>query len=146
MYENTETKEEWVEWAKIAVQNIYGYDWQGDNVFLARENVLISTAEHYEYRFNEKMPVDLLKEFAEIVSWNIWQMDGLKFVIPNSCKAEVDNQLTLFEMKKEEEECEGCRTNNCFRHTGMYCLIMDWQKKEKVKFVDLTKGVASNGK
>ena len=77
VFENTETKEEWLEWAKIAVQNIYGYDWQGDNVFLARENVLISTAEHYEYKFNEKMPVDILKEFAEIISWNIWQMDGL---------------------------------------------------------------------
>lgn len=140
VYENTETKEEWVEWAKIAVKNIYGYDWQGDNVFLARENVLISTAEHYEYRFNEKMPVDLLKEFAEIVSWNIWQMDGLKFVIPNSCKPIETNQLNLFGEQKEKKECEGCRTNNYFKHTGMYCLIMDWKIQKPIEFVSLMKG------
>lgn len=146
VYENTETKAEWIEWAKIAVQNIYGYDWQGDNVFLARENILISTAEHYEYKFNEKMSVDILKEFAEIISWNIWQMDGLKFVIPNSCKAESDNQLTLFDINKNKKECEGCKTNNNCKHNGIYCFIMDWQNYKKVRFVDLTKGVASNGK
>ena len=137
VHENTETKNEWVEWARIAVQNIYGYDWQGDNVFLARENILISTAEHYEYKFNEKMSVDMLKEFAEIISWNIWQMDGLKFVIPNSCKKEIDNQLTLFGIEKNKKECEGCRTNNYFKHNGIYCSIMDWKTKQIVKFVSL---------
>lgn len=135
--ENTETKKEWIEWAKVAVQNIYGYDWQGDNVFLARENILISTAEHYEYRFNEKMPVDILKEFAKIISWNIWQMDGLKFVIPNSCKSVEDFQLPLFSKNTVKQECEGCRTNNYFKHNGIYCLIMDWKTKQTIKFVSL---------
>lgn len=138
--ENTETKEEWLEWAKIAVQNIYGYDWQGDNVFLARENVLISTAEHYEYKFNEKMPVDILKEFAEIISWNIWQMDGLKCVIPNSCKPINKGQLELFSLVDNTEECPGCKKNDIHNHTGVYCKIMDWDTNKPVKFVSLIKG------
>lgn len=138
--ENTETKEEWLEWAKIAVQNIYGYDWQGDNVFLARENVLISTAEHYEYKFNEKMPVDILKEFAEIISWNIWQMDGLKCVIPNSCKPINKGQLELFSLVDNTEECPGCKKNDIHNHTGVYCKIMDWDTNKPVKFVSLLKG------
>lgn len=137
VHENTKTKEEWIKWAIIAVQNIYGYDWQGDNVFLSRENILISTAEHYEYKYNEKMSVDLLKDFAEIVSWNIWQMDGLKFVIPNSCKSVEDFQLTLFGTNKEKQECEGCKTNNYFKHNGIYCLIMDWKTKQTLQFVSL---------
>ena len=138
--ENTETKEEWLEWAKIAVQNIYGYDWQGDNVFLARENVLISTAEHYEYKFNEKMPVDILKEFAEIISWNIWQMDGLKCVIPNSCKPINKGQLELFSLVDNTEDCPGCKKNDIHNHTGVYCKIMDWDTNKPVKFVSLLKG------
>ena len=138
--ENTETKKEWIEWAKVAVQNIYGYDWQGDNVFLARENILISTAEHYEYRFNEKMPVDILKEFAKIISWNIWQMDGLKCVIPNSCKPIKKGQLELFSPIDKVEECPGCKKNDIYNHTGVYCKIMDWNTKKPEQFVSLLKG------
>lgn len=140
VFENTETKEEWLEWAKIAVQNIYGYDWQGDNVFLARENVLISTAEHYEYKFNEKIPADILKEFAEIISWNIWQMDGLKCVIPNSCKPINKGQLELFSLVDNMEDCPGCKKNDIHNHTGVYCKIMDWDTNKPVKFVSLLKG------
>ncbi len=140
VHENTEAKKEWVEWAKIAVQNIYGYDWQGDNVFLARENILISTAEHYEYKFNEKMPVDILKEFAEIISWNIWQMDGLKCVIPNSCKPINKGQLELFSLVDNTEECLGCKKNDIHNHTGVYCKIMDWDTNKPVKFISLLKG------
>ena len=140
VYENTETKAEWIEWAKIAVQNIYGYDWQGDNVFLARENILISTAEHYEYKFNEKMPVDILKEFAEIISWNIRQMDGLKCVIPNSCIPINKGQLELFSLVDNTEECPGCKKNDIHNHTGVYCKIMDWDINKPIKFVSLLKG------
>ena len=34
--ENAETEDTWHKWAIIAFQSIYGYDWQGDNVLLAR--------------------------------------------------------------------------------------------------------------
>lgn len=40
IHENVTNSNEWIEWALIGVQNIYGYDWQGDNVLLARENIL----------------------------------------------------------------------------------------------------------
>lgn len=33
--ENTVTKEKWLKWAEIAFKNVYGYDWQGDNVLIA---------------------------------------------------------------------------------------------------------------
>lgn len=83
--ENTETREDWVKWAYSAVQNVYGFDWQGDNVLIARENLLFTIAEHYEAKFNEKLETQDLIGFAKVIAWNIWQMDGIKYVIPNSC-------------------------------------------------------------
>jgi len=94
--ENTNSKEEWLKWAEVAYKSIYGYDWQGDNIILARENLLFTLIDYYEERFNEKLDRNQIMLFAEIISWNIWQMDGLKGVIPNSCYNEEDSQLTLF--------------------------------------------------
>lgn len=35
--ENTETTSDWLEWAQTAYKSTYGYEWQGDNLLLARE-------------------------------------------------------------------------------------------------------------
>ena len=39
-------------------------------------------------KFTEAPFIDLQKEIAEIIVLNIFQMDGLKYVIPMSCKIE----------------------------------------------------------
>ena len=83
--ENVDVEQEWYEWAKQAVKSVYGYDWQGDNVLLARENLLFTFSDYYEDKFGVYPIKEYLREIAEILSWNIWQMDGLKFVIPNTC-------------------------------------------------------------
>ena len=44
----------------------------------------------------------LLKKAANIISWNIWQMDGLAGTIPY-CKAEESKQLSMFEWLELEE-------------------------------------------
>lgn len=138
--ENTNSKEDWLKWATIAVQNVYGYDWQGDNVFLARENLLFDIAEHYEYKFNQTLEPIELEEFAKIIVWNIWQMDGLKFVIPNSCCIQTKKEETLFGVEIISTECEGCKKNNAFSHNGVYCKIKDWKKNKIIRFVDMIKG------
>ena len=38
--ENAEDDKEWLKWSLRAFQSCYGHDFQGDNVFLARENLL----------------------------------------------------------------------------------------------------------
>lgn len=135
--ENTKTEEEWLEWAIIAVKNIYGYEWQGDNLLIARENILYTFIEFFEDKFNKTPEVSVLLEVAEIISWNIWQMDGLKGVVPNSCTGEDTTQLSLYEEKKV---CEGCQKNNMYKHIGTYCKIKDWETKRAIKFVNLLKG------
>ena len=137
--ENTETEEAWDKWATIAFQSIYGFDWQGDNVLLARENLLLTYIDYYKARFEKDPDTDSLRKIAEILSWNIWQMDGLKFVIPESCEDVEDGQLCLFDGELEMRPCEGCVKNNPLLHTGIYCRIKDWKTNKTVKFVSLLK-------
>ena len=133
--ENVSNQVEWYEWAKRAVQSIYGYDWQGDNVLLTRENILYTFIDYYVAKFDVYPIKEYLREIAEILSWNIWQMDGLKFVIPNSCRNEKIVEHWIWGEEIHEEYCEGCRKNNRNKHNGIYCYIMDWEKKKRVKFV-----------
>ena len=138
--ENTETKEEWLEWVEKAYKNVYGYDWQGDNVLIARENLLFTLVDYYRDRFKEDIDKATLIIFAEIISWNIWQMDGLKCVIPNSCKNQTIEQLSLFGKVVKGIKCPGCEKENNLKHNGKQCRIMDWKKNKKVKYVSLIGG------
>lgn len=138
--ENTTTINEWLDYAKIAIQSIYGYDWQGDNVLLARENILYTYIDYYKDRFNKNPSLELVKEIATIISWNIWQMDGIKYVIPNSCENRRNKcvQVSLFgETVLNNNECIGCKKNNPYQHQGTYCIIMNWTTHKKNKFVNL---------
>ena len=137
--ENTENELDWYTWAKKAIQSVYGYDWQGDNVLLARENLLFTFIDFYESRFGVYPIKEYLREIAGILAWNIWQMDGLKFVIPNSCHNETVVEHLIWGEEKHEEYCEGCKTNNPNKHNGIYCYIMDWSTNKRVKFVSLIK-------
>ena len=89
----------------------------------------------------------MVKRIAYIISWNIWQMDGLKFVIPGSCHEEKITHTGLFESSEEIVPCKGCEKGDFFKHNGIYCLIKDWEEKDSVtgeygktiRFVDLLK-------
>lgn len=138
--ENVSSEAEWYKWAKKAIQSVYGYDWQGDNVLLTRENLLYTFIDYYVAKFDVYPIKEYLREIAEILSWNIWQMDGLKFVIPNSCHNEKIVEYLIWGDETHEEYCEGCRKNNRNKHNGIYCYIMDWEKNKRVKFVNLIGG------
>ena len=137
--ENTQTEKDWLKWAIKSFQNTYGYDWQGDNVLLARENLFFTFIDYYKAKFDKEPDIDILKKIAEILSWNIWQMDGLKFVIPESCKEVEEGQLTLFDDELEKQPCPGCAKNDPYAHTGVYCIIKDWKANKKERFVDSLK-------
>lgn len=139
--ENVHDKEEWLLWAKVAYQRVYGFEWQGDSLLIARENLLLTFIDYYECAFNEKPTYDLLIEIADIISWNIWQMDGLKYVVPESCHKEEVLQMSLFEdMREEAEFCYGCKNGDNHRHNGIYCKIKDWKANKVVKFIDVVDG------
>jgi hypothetical protein len=138
-----ETNQEWIKWAKIAFKSSYGYEWQGDSLLIARENLLYTFIDYYQAQFAASPSLELQKEIAEIIVWNIFQMDGLKYVIPMSCVTEkiiIKGEETLFEKKDDyvvEKQCPGCDKKTARNHNGVYVKIMDWIKGETIKFVDL---------
>lgn len=138
--ENTETEAEWIKWATRAFQAVYGYEYQGDNLLLARENLLITFIDYYQDRFQKSPEKNLLLDIARIISWNLWQMDGLKYVVPNSCKPIITEDITLFGIEVTEEPCPGCKKGDYHLHTGIYCKVMDWREKASLPFVSMMKG------
>lgn len=139
--ENTSTTEEWLAAAKIALHSTYGYEWQGDNIIIARGNLLFSMIEYYSAKFDDNLPIETIREYAEIISWNIWQMDGLKAVIPCSCHDEKIVKHSMFgEPDVVKNPCPGCKAKDIKRHNGIYCDIMDWEEGHPIKFVSLIKG------
>lgn len=134
--ENTNNEDDWLKWAYRAVQSIYGFDWQGDNLLIARENILVDVLEYFENKFQKKIETSHLIEFAKIISWNIWQMDGIKFVVPGSCSKSIIEH-TLFGEEIISVECDGCKKGNHFNHNGIYCKIMDWKTHKTIRYVDL---------
>ena len=141
-------KKRWLKLARLAVQSIYGYEWAGDNVLLARENILYTVVDFYAAKFAEQSPSAALEEFAEIIFWNIWQMDGLNAVVPLSChdykKARQAVSPNLFlardfsakTLKRsmsfcdvdehELQKCQGCLKDKLVLHNGVYCRVKNW--------------------
>lgn len=142
--------DEWLRWVRLAYQHTYGYEWQGDNLLLARMNLLASFAEYYSDHFGQQPPESAVAEVAEIISWNLWQMDGLKGVVPDSChdivsKHKPAQQLDFFAMEVPQESkpkvspCPGCSEDNIYKHNGKYCKIRDWEANKTIRFIDLLK-------
>ena len=84
-----ESKAEWLEWAIRAFKASYGYEWQGDNLLLARGNLLYTFIDYWNDKFpNDKInlgrqvssdKMEILLEVANIVSWNIFQMEVKRY-------------------------------------------------------------------
>lgn len=110
--ENTSTEEEWFEWVVKAYQSIYGYEFQGDNLLIARINLILTFVDYMERKWKKEPTVEQLKKIATVISWNIWQMDGLTCEIPLGgpiIKKTIplvfdtdDNQENLQESKEEK--------------------------------------------
>lgn len=51
--ENTETATDWLKAAQAAYMSTYGYEWQGDNLILAREALLYTFIDYYHAKFGK---------------------------------------------------------------------------------------------
>ncbi|WP_347175545.1 restriction endonuclease subunit M [Polaribacter uvawellassae] len=150
--ENVDDSSEWLKAIKSAYKNTYAYEWQGDSLLLARESMLFTFIENYKHKFRKEPLLKSIQEIAYIISWNVWQMDGLKGVVPFSCGEIKTKSVNLFgEEETDNSFCKGCLNNNMFEHNGIYCLVMDWSNKDlkgkKLRFIDLIENKKSiNGR
>ncbi len=131
---NTEVndKAEWQFLVKKAYQSSYGFEWSGDSLLLARENLLYTYRDYYLAKWREEPIYSLFKQIAEIISYNLFQMDGLQYIIPLSSKKEkvVKQQLALFDSDNAKDKW--------IIKPGKRVKIMNWETK-KMEFFD--KGV-----
>ncbi|WP_281772316.1 hypothetical protein [Haemophilus parahaemolyticus] len=86
-------KSEWHSLAVLAYQASYGFEWNGDSLLLARENLLYTYRDYYLEKWQEEPSFDNFKYIAEIISYNIFQMDGIKYIIPLSDTGTVASEL-----------------------------------------------------
>lgn len=146
--ENTDTSGQWLKMAQQAYKSIYAYEWQGDNLLLAREALLMTFVEYYSEKFGKNPQLRSMKCIAYIIAWNVFQMDGLRGVVPNSCKHnKVVLEQSLFEEVERTLMCPGCQNETFKGHNGTHCLIREWGNKDpktgknnrKIRFIDLIK-------
>ncbi|ACZ01888.1 restriction endonuclease subunit M [Streptobacillus moniliformis] len=115
--ENVENEKDWLKWSERAFQSVYGFEFQGDSLLIARENLLATYCDNMMYKL-KRYPTDKeLIKIAKIISWNIWQMDGLVYTIPFKKPISSNNQILLFEFEEE--------------HNDNYCVIKDWRANKK---------------
>lgn len=127
--ENTLTKDEWIKWATRAIESTYGFEYQGDNLLIARVNILMTFVEYFEDRWKEEVDKKTLLHLANIISWNIWQMDGLTDMVPFGAAKEDIRQMNFFDLLSgglEEEDGE----------ETTYCRIKDWRGNKSYLFID----------
>ena len=121
--ENAESLDEWKEWALRAVQATYGYELQGDNLLIARVNILCTVEEHMFHRWRERAEKDWLSKLCNVISWNLWQMDGIKGCVPVP-PTPTEEQLSLFEPIQTYSE------TNLFgekEEKDIPCVLHDWR-------------------
>ena len=106
----------------------YGYEYQGDSLLLARENLLATFEDYYLAKTGNQPRLEQKKEIATIISYNVFQMDGLKKISPYSAKQEQSQQLSLFSDELEVQEVEESKTQ-----------IKDWKKNKMIGFDRLSR-------
>lgn len=160
--EKTKTRKEWVRRALDALRATYGFEYQGDNLLIARINVLETFAEHFRDRWGSDPERDELEQAAWIVSWNFWQMNGFTDAVPtNKMGAEVESTLGTFEEPEPEpmqpslfdifddafpnETTEETKEEEP-KETVPLCVIYDWQNGEPFEFATLKGKAAAMGK
>ena len=133
--ERTDSPRTWFLWVRRAFESVYGFDLAGDNVLLARENLLATFLDAYQEKFIGQPTRRQLLSIARVVAWNIWQMDGLDGTTPYSTRLAIE-QGALFDGGGDAEtpviEREPSR-------------IYDWREKRELVFRDLMKGGFAHG-
>lgn len=127
--EEATTEKEFIKWSKIAYESSYGYELQGDSLLLARENLLLSFCEHYNNKFDKLPTMKVIKQIATIISYNIFQMNGLTKKTPYSAESKDHIQLNLFDEIKNQEKIG-----------DKFTLAKDWKNKVLVSMDSISKG------
>lgn len=130
------SRDTWKKWAKEALESVYGYEYQGDNLLIARINVLRTLEDAIQEAGYEPYRTADLKKLANIISWNFWQMDGLTGYVPFRALDESYYQPSIFDLLTQTEEIPD-EANN---HEAILAKIYDWSNNSELEYNDMQLG------
>lgn len=135
--ENTDNEDEWLKWVYRAFQSVYGYEFQGDNLLIARINLLVTFVDYMSAKLNRVPTKAELNKVTNIIVWNIWQMDGISGTIPFGKQIEHEDyqQLSLFDFVVSDS----AQMDNK-QESDVYCRIYDWRSNKSVEYRELREG------
>jgi hypothetical protein len=128
--ENTDNENDWLRWTYRAFQSVYGYEFQGDNLLIARINLLITFADYMQDRWKRVPTESELQKVANIIAWNIWQMDGITGKVPFG-KPKEERTLNMFDFTVG---------NNDNEPEEMDCKIFDWTRRRSYTYRSIKEG------
>lgn len=128
--ENASSEDEWQDWAIRALQSCYGYEFQGDSLLIARINLLESFVDYCMDRLGHAPDDKVLSHAANIISWNLWQMDGLRFCPPYAVTPTVQFDLSMFGSDAGPTAKES---------VPFHSKIYDWRRDNSVAFIKCRK-------
>jgi len=82
--QSNSTEEEWINLANIALKSTYGFEIQEDSLFIGRKNILLTTIEHFMDKFGHQPVENVIENWANIISYNLFKMDGLTMCLPKT--------------------------------------------------------------
>lgn len=134
--ENTYSETEWFRWVLRAYQSVYGYEFQGDSLLIARINLLITFVDYMQYRWG-RVPTDVeLRKIVNVIVWNLWQMDGISGTIPFGKPKEEYHQFSLFDFVVADES----RKQDIEEPEEVYCRIYDWRSEKSLTYKSMKEG------
>ena len=134
--ENTDSETEWFRWVLRAYQSVYGYEFQGDSLLIARINVLITFVDYMQDRW-DRVPTDAeLRKIVNVIVWNLWQMDGISGMIPFGKPKEEYHQFSLFDFVVADEP----RKQDIEDPEEVYCRIYDWRSDKSLTYKSMKEG------
>lgn len=131
--ENVDNEDEWYLWVIRAYRSVYGYEFQGDNLLIGRINLLLTFVDNYEAKWKKSPEKKQLKKIANIIAWNLWQMDGLTGTVPLGVPQSEFEQPTLFDLIDDNDKNEEPQNSP-------KCKIYDWRKGNSILFESLKRG------
>lgn len=123
--ENTNSLKNWKHWVYIAYRSVYGYEFQGDNLLIARINLLVTFVDYMVEKFKRNPTEKELRFLSNIIVWNLWQMDGLTGAVP------IYKSLNELPLEKFFDYVQ-ISANSESVHVD--CRLYDWEKKKEITY------------
>ena len=132
--ENTDNEADWFKCVLRAYQSVYGYEFQGDNLLIVRINLLVTFVDYMQDRW-DRVPTDTeLRKIANVIVWNLWQMDGMTGTVPFGKPKEQYHQYSLFDFVVVDE------ANDVEKQPDMECRIYDWRSDRSLTYRSIKEG------